>query len=128
MHKQQLSQVSELTNGDISAPRRLKTLNPTDANADVRRLDHGDVVGTVADGQQDCFEISLDELDDQRFLQGRDTTFGIISFYADFLDINRYIPANHSFAHYCKVEKHLLHIPFQSICQRLAINNESQRV
>jgi len=69
VHKQQLPQVSELTNSDISTPRRLKTLNPTDANADVRRLDHGDVIGTVADSQQDCFEVALDELDDQRFLQ-----------------------------------------------------------
>jgi hypothetical protein len=71
--EQQLLQVLELRDGDVGRPRRLETFDARDADANVRCLNHGHVVGAVADGKQDRFGIVLDELDNERLLQRRDS-------------------------------------------------------
>ena len=40
----------------------------------MRRLDHTDIVGTIADCKEQGLVVLLDEFDDQSLLQGRDTT------------------------------------------------------
>jgi hypothetical protein len=52
----------------------LQTLLSRNADADVGRLDHRDVVGAVADGERHDAEVVLDEVDNLRLLQGRDAT------------------------------------------------------
>jgi hypothetical protein len=59
MNQQQLPQVSELTDSDISASSGLETFDTSDTDADVCRLYHRDVVGAVADGEQDRGEVTF---------------------------------------------------------------------
>lgn len=37
-------------------------------------LNHGNVVGSITNGQQDAFEMTLDKFYDERFLKGGHTT------------------------------------------------------
>jgi len=69
MDQQQLLQVPELRNGNIGTPSSLEALDTRDTNANMRRLDHADIIGTVSDGQEDRSGILLDKLDDESFLQ-----------------------------------------------------------
>ena len=39
------------------------------------RLDHTDVVGAVADSQEECLRVSFDELDDEGLLERRHTAW-----------------------------------------------------
>ena len=55
MHKKKLAEEAELTNGNIGAPGSLQTLDATDTHSDMSSLDHGDIVGTIADGKQERF-------------------------------------------------------------------------
>lgn len=50
--EKQLPQVAELGDGDVGGPGSLESFNTRDTNADVSSLDHGDIVGTVADCEQ----------------------------------------------------------------------------
>ena len=52
MDQQQLLQVPELGNGDIGTPSSLETFNTRYTNANVCRLDHADIVGTISDRQE----------------------------------------------------------------------------
>jgi len=53
MDQQQLLQVPELGNGNIGTPSSLETFDTRDTNANMRRLDHADIIGTISDGQED---------------------------------------------------------------------------
>ena len=53
MDEQQLLQEPELRDGNIGTPSSLETFDTRDTNADMRRLDHADIIGTVSDGQKD---------------------------------------------------------------------------
>ena len=55
----------------LSNPAHLHALLAGDADADVGRLDHGDVVGAVADGERVHLELLLDDAHDVRLLQRR---------------------------------------------------------
>lgn len=68
MNQQQLAEEAELTNGDVGAARGLQTFDTSDTHTDVSGLNHRDVVGPVADGEQDGLEVPLDQLDHQRLL------------------------------------------------------------
>lgn len=57
----------------------MEALDAGYADADVRRLDHGDVVGAVADREEDRFEVSLYELDYEGFLEGGDAARSVSS-------------------------------------------------
>lgn len=78
MDEKELSQVAELTNGDIGTSSGLETLNTTYTDTDMSGLDHGDIIGAVANREKDCFEMALDQLDDQGFLKGRYTATDIL--------------------------------------------------
>jgi len=69
MNEEELLEEAELADGDVGRPSGLQALVTRDTNADVRRLDHRDVVSAVADGEEDGLEVLLDELDDERLLQ-----------------------------------------------------------
>lgn len=51
MHQQQPAEEGELAERVVRRHDRRATLAPADAAPDVRRLDHADVVGAVADGE-----------------------------------------------------------------------------
>ena len=74
MHKQQPLQEAELRDGVVGRVHRLSTFFTRDTDTDVGGLNHGDVVGTVADGETHDAEAILDEVDDLRLLLGGYTT------------------------------------------------------
>lgn len=74
MDKEQFSKIAELTNCHISRPGCLKTFNTTNTDTYVGRLDHGNIVGTITNSQKQRFEVTLDKLNDESLLKGRDTT------------------------------------------------------
>lgn len=53
MDQQELAQVSELPDSNIGTSCCLQALNAADAHANVCRLDHGNIVGTITDGQEE---------------------------------------------------------------------------
>jgi hypothetical protein len=73
MHKEQLSKISELSNGHISASGCLESFNAANADSDMCCLYHGYVVRAVTDSQKDCFKVSFHQLDHKGFLQRRYT-------------------------------------------------------
>lgn len=84
MNKKQLFQESELADSDIGRPCRLKTLEATDTDPDVCRLNHGDIIGPITYGQKNGLHVLLNKLDNKSFLQGRDTAYERIQ-YSKFL-------------------------------------------
>lgn len=53
MDQEQLLQVPELGNGNIGTPSGLEAFNTRDTNANMRCLDHANIIGTISDGQED---------------------------------------------------------------------------
>jgi hypothetical protein len=53
--------------------------NARDTNADVRCLDHADIICTITNGKKNCLEVLLDQFDDERFLERRNATCGASS-------------------------------------------------
>jgi hypothetical protein len=53
--------------------------NARDTNADVRCLDHADIICTITDGKKDRLEVLLDQFDNKGFLQWRNATWGVSS-------------------------------------------------
>lgn len=53
MNQQELAQISELPDSNIGAPCCLQAFYAADAHANVCRLDHGHIVGTITDGQEE---------------------------------------------------------------------------
>jgi hypothetical protein len=51
----------------------LKTFLSRDADSDIGRLDHRDVVGSVSDGEGHDAKVVLDEVDNLSFLERRDS-------------------------------------------------------
>lgn len=76
MHQEQLSQVPELSNGHVGSSRGLKSFNTTNADTHMRRLDHGNIVGSIAYRQEKRFLVSLNQFDDKGLLERRNTTKG----------------------------------------------------
>lgn len=74
MNQKQLSKEPELANCDISRSCGLKTFDTADADSDMSGLDHGHIIGTVANGQEESLLVALDKLDDQSLLKWRDPT------------------------------------------------------
>jgi hypothetical protein len=70
--EEELLEEAKLADGDVGRARRLQALDAGDADADVGGLDHRDVVGAVANGEEDGLAVLLDELDHQGLLQRRD--------------------------------------------------------
>ena len=111
VHQKQLAEETELCYRHICAPRRLETFQTTDTHANVRCLDHRNIVGTVANSECDgLLLILLDHLHDEGFLQRRDTT------------------ADDGFAHNSQVKEQLLHVLLESIGERLSVDDEGQRL
>ena len=73
MNQQKLLQKPKLTNRYIRRSRRLQSFDSGDSDSDVRGLDHRDVVRSISDCEEDRFEVLLDELYDERFLERRDS-------------------------------------------------------
>jgi hypothetical protein len=71
VHKQQLSQETELRDGDIGGSSCLQAFHTGDTDTDVSRLDHADIVRSVPDGEKRGVGASLDKFDNESFLQGR---------------------------------------------------------
>lgn len=71
-------------------------------------LDHSHVVGTVSNGEQDRLLILLYELDDESFLQRRDST------------------ADDGLAHDGQFQEDLGCFLLQRVCQALAIDNQGE--
>jgi hypothetical protein len=60
MDEKEFAEVAELANGNISTSSGLETLNTTDTDTDMGGLNHGDVVGAIANCEKDSFEMALD--------------------------------------------------------------------
>lgn len=73
VNKKQFSKIPELGNRNISRPSCLKTFHTADTNTDMGCLNHGHIVGTIADSKEQRFEMSFDQFNNQRLLKGRDT-------------------------------------------------------
>mmetsp|Transcript_82026 Transcript_82026/g.240803 ORF Transcript_82026/g.240803 Transcript_82026/m.240803 type:complete len:619 (-) Transcript_82026:845-2701(-) len=72
MDKDEPPQKAELTDGKVCRVGGLGTLLAREAHAHMRRDDHGDVVGPIADGKRGRIRlVVLDELDDIGLLLGR---------------------------------------------------------
>lgn len=69
--QQQPLQVAKLGNTVIGSEHRLQTFLATDADADVGRLDHRHVVGTITDGQRNGLFVLFYQVDDHGLLQRR---------------------------------------------------------
>jgi hypothetical protein len=74
MHQKQLPKISELPDCDICTASSLETFHTTNTYTYVCSLNHGYVVGAVSNGQKNCFQMTLDKLHHQRFLEGRNST------------------------------------------------------
>lgn len=74
MNQKQLSKEPELANCDISRSCGLKAFDTADTDSDMSGLNHGHIIGTVANGQEESLLVALDKLDDQSLLKGRDPT------------------------------------------------------
>ena len=70
--KQQPGEEPELGDGKVGRVCGLQPLVSGDADADVGLLDHGDVVGAVADGERDGVPALLHQLHHLRLLDRRD--------------------------------------------------------
>eukprot|EP01137_Pigoraptor_chileana_P037562 Opistho-2@34839 len=73
MHEQEALKEPELRKGEVRGKHGLATLLTTDTNANVRSLNHADVISAVANRKSDDILRLLDELDEERLLQGCDT-------------------------------------------------------
>mmetsp|Transcript_30475 Transcript_30475/g.78829 ORF Transcript_30475/g.78829 Transcript_30475/m.78829 type:complete len:249 (-) Transcript_30475:313-1059(-) len=71
MHQQQPAEEGELAERVVRRHDRRATLAPADAAPDVRRLDHADVVGAVADGEGHSAHVLLHHVSHQRLLARR---------------------------------------------------------
>lgn len=65
---------SHLTDGVVRRVDSLQTLFARNTNADVGRLDHADIVGTITNGECHRADAFLDEANDEGFLQWRHST------------------------------------------------------
>lgn len=74
MHKEQLLEVAKLSDCNIGTSGSLETFDTADTDTHMGSLDHGNIVGTVTDGQQQRLAVMLDQLDNQSFLERRNTT------------------------------------------------------
>jgi hypothetical protein len=52
MDKQKLAKITELCDRNICRSCGLQTFNTTDTNANMGSLDHGNIVGAIANGQE----------------------------------------------------------------------------
>ena len=62
---------ADLRHGEIGGERRLSALTPFDTDADVRRLDHADVVTPIADRRGTLARVRAYQPDDLRLLSRR---------------------------------------------------------
>jgi len=69
MNQQQPLEESELCNGIIRRVDSLETLFTRNADANVSRLDHANIIGTISDGECHDAKTILDEPDNQGLLQ-----------------------------------------------------------
>jgi hypothetical protein len=74
MNEKKFAKEAELSNGYIGSARSLETFDTTYANTHVSSLNHRHVVGAVANGKEERFQIAFDKLDNQSLLKRRDTT------------------------------------------------------
>lgn len=74
MHQQQFTKEAELRNRHIGGPSSLKTFDAADTDTNMSGLDHRHIVGAIANGKKKRFEMTFNQLDDQGFLKGRNTT------------------------------------------------------
>lgn len=74
MDREESLQVLELLETEIRGPGSLGTLHSLDTHTDVGSLDHGDIVGTITDGQSDLVQFLADQFDDQSLLKRGNTT------------------------------------------------------
>lgn len=119
MHEEELSEEAELRNSHVRRSGCLQTLrmvsvesktgqvgtrlDPRDADSDMRRLNHADVVGTISNGQQRSVGAPLDELDNERFLKRRDSA------------------ADHCLAHDRELQEDIRAFLLQRVRQALAV-------
>eukprot|EP00047_Mylnosiga_fluctuans_P014814 m.41369 g.41369 ORF g.41369 m.41369 type:complete len:493 (-) comp5665_c0_seq2:2098-3576(-) len=71
VHQQQALEEPELGDREVRSEDCLTALEARDADTDMGRLDHADVVGAITDCKRDCMLAVLDQLDDLRLLKGR---------------------------------------------------------
>lgn len=119
MDKEQFPQEAELSNGHVGGTSSLQTFDTTDTNSDMSCLDHGYIVGTVANGKKQRFQMTLDKLDHEGFLKRRNTARKLMSKkrIEQKKREKKNSPANNCFAQNGQVQEKLLHILFQSKSQ-----------
>lgn len=71
VRQQQLLQILEARQCKVRGHHGLHALLPGYADTDVGHLNHGHIVGTVADGQRAEVQFLLDDLDQIGLLEGR---------------------------------------------------------
>lgn len=108
MDEEELREKAELPDGVVGRHGRLRAFEAGDADADVRLLDHRDVVGTVANGERHGVLALLDELDRERLLARRDAA------------------AHDGVALRRQVEEHGLERVVERVAQRLAVDDDGE--
>lgn len=106
MNKKQLSKVSELSNRNIRRPSCLETFHTADTNTNMGSLNHGHIVGTIANSKEQRFEMSFNQFNNERLLEGRNATSQELVSLSSFPwenQLGNIIPANHCLAHNCQV-------------------------
>lgn len=108
--QEKLLKEPELSNGKIGAACCLQAFDTADTNADMGRLNHGHIVGTIANGEQDGLVVLFDEFDDERLLERRDTA------------------ADDGLAHDGQFKHYLFNVFFERKGQRATIDDQCQRL
>lgn len=71
MHEQEFTQEAELRDRYIRRSGGLQPFDARNADSNMSRLYHADVVGAITNGQERCFGALFDELHHESFLQRR---------------------------------------------------------
>lgn len=106
MHEKQALQEAKLPNGEIAGQHGLLALLPADTDADVRRFDHGDVIGTIAYCERYGFLMGLHQV------------------YNGFFLAWRHSAADNRLAHARQLEEFFLVGGRERVHQAVAVDNE----
>lgn len=104
--EQEPAQEAELSDRVVGSARRLQALVARDADADARLLDHGHVVGAVADGQRHLARLLRHRVHHLRLLAGRHPA------------------ADHRPALEAQQQKVLLQVATHGVLERCAVDDE----
>lgn len=69
MNEKKFAKIAELSDRNVGGPCGLQTFDTTDTNANVSRLDHRNIVGTVTNSQKQSFKMAFNKFDNESLLK-----------------------------------------------------------